>query len=163
MEKNHGNCLDSKEAYEYFFKHQEMPLYLTDYIKSKVEQLKNSEHSDNYVKERIRIYKHLYCKLADSEKLHAYSRNSSLIESGKVPNDVEKEVWQIIKKAEDLLHETRDIDKYHLEGIHWMENREILWNFKDYLSVVYQIPVGIMITPPKKPFWELFREYFKFR
>lgn len=98
MGKNYDNCLDSKEAYEYFFKHQEMPLYLTDYIKLKIKQLKKSEHSDGYIEKRIRIYKYLYCKLADSEKLREYSHNSSLIDSGKVPNDVETEVWQIIKK-----------------------------------------------------------------
>ena len=162
MGKNYEGYLDSKEALRHYCSYGELPLYIPGHIESKIERLKHSKHSDNYIKERIRIYKHLYCKLADSEKLRSHSRNFSPVKSGQVPDDIESEVRRIIKEAEDLLHKTRDIDTYHHESAHLWENQDILWTFKCYLSAVYGIPIT-MNTQHKKTLWKSFRESFKFR
>jgi hypothetical protein len=92
MVKSCEDCLGFNEAFRYYRIYREFPLYIPDYIKSEIKQLKHGENSDIYIKERIRVYKFLYCKLADSRILRAYSRNFSLVVSSEVPEDVENEV-----------------------------------------------------------------------
>ena len=45
-----------EEAFKCYMKYGEMPLYQTDYIKFKIEQLKHSnEHSEDYKNKRIKL------------------------------------------------------------------------------------------------------------
>jgi hypothetical protein len=96
----------------------------------------------------------IYCKLAESNILRAYSRDKVRAREGKVTLEEEEEARRIVKEAERLLDKTRDIDEYYHEGTHWWDNRMIISAYTNYLSTVYDFPVSIMTTTPKKSFWD---------
>jgi hypothetical protein len=146
MKKEHKDCIDEQEAGNHL-------LHLPANFEHMKKLLEYSEHSEAYRTERIKLIKYLFCRLADSDILHDYSLDIPLVKSGYIPPDVEEETKRIIKEAEQRLKETRDIDEFHHEGSHWMENNKILSQFKTYLSAMYQIPTAIMYEAPKKPFW----------
>jgi hypothetical protein len=69
----------------------------------------------------------------------------------------ENEAKRIIKEAKELLNKARDIDKYHIESIHWWGNNIILSDYVSYISAVYQVPTVIMNgdhTKDAKPWWQ---------
>ncbi|RXA15654.1 hypothetical protein EQO05_14680 [Methanosarcina sp. MSH10X1] len=150
-------CLESKEAYEYLFKYGELPLHLPDNFDLWVERMKQSEHSEDYINQRIKLVKYLYCKHAKSDILLAYSRDKVRVEYDKLTEKEEDEAIRIVKEAKELLNKTRDIDKYHQEGNHWLENKTTLNNYITYLSAVYKIPTHIMQDNYKKQkkWWKL--------
>jgi hypothetical protein len=153
MGKEDKDYLDSKEATNYLIKYGIMPLHLPSNFENIKKVLEYSEHSEAYKKERIKLIKDLYCKLADSDILRDYSLDIPLVKSGYVPPDVEEETKRIIKEVEQLLNKTRDIDEFHHEGSQWSENNDILSQFKTYLSAVYGIPEAIMYETPKNHSW----------
>jgi hypothetical protein len=155
MKKEHEKCMSSHEAIDHYIKYRIMPLHRTDYINFKIRLLeKSDEHSEEYKKKRIELYKYLYCELAKSNILSEFSDNVLRMKYSNVTPTEEKEAQRIINEAKELLNETRDIEKYHLEGTHWMDNQEVISNYRDYLSAVYGIPVAIMTEQRTKSFWE---------
>lgn len=101
-------------------------------------KIESGNHSEEYMKKLIELYKYLYLKLAISDILHIYSYKSK---SSKLPKDVENEVKRIRNGAKRLLTELHDIDKYHYEGNHWQENKLRLHLFEAYLSSLYDVPI----------------------
>ncbi len=153
MKKEHKDCIDEQEATNYFLKYKVLPLHLPANFEHIKTLLEYSEHSEAYKTERIKLFKYLFCRLADSDILHDYSLDTSFVKSGYIPPDVKEETKRIIKEAEQRLKETRDIDKFHHKDSHRMENDQILSQFKTYLSTVYGIPEAIMYETPKNHSW----------
>lgn len=155
MKKEHEKCMSSHEAIYHFKKHGIMPLHRTDYINFKIKLLeKSDEHSEEYKKKRVELYKYLYCELAKSNILSEFSGDMLRVKDSNVTPNEEKEAQRIINEAKKLLNETRDIEKYYSEGTHRMDNQEVLSNYRDYLSAVYGIPVTIIMEQRTKSFWE---------
>lgn len=144
------DCLECKKAYEYYFKYGELPLHLPGNFYFWIERIKQSEHSEDYINKRIELVKYLYCKLAKSDILLAYSRDKVRVKYSEVTEEEEDEAIRIITKAKELINEAPDIDKYYSEGNNWWENKELLDDYITYLSAVYQIPVSIMWDDYKK-------------
>lgn len=155
MKKEHEACMSSHEAIDHYLKYKVMPLHRTDYINFKIKILEESdEHSEEYKKKRIELYKYLYCELAKSDILSEFSSDMLRVKDNNITPNEEKEAQRIINEAKKLLNETRDIEKYYSEGIHWMDNQEVLSNYRDYLSAIYGIPVTIIMEQRTKSFWD---------
>lgn len=156
MKSECKDCLDSETAYKYYREHGEIPLHLPENFDLWVEfKIKPNEHSEDYTNRRIELVKYLYCELAKSDILRAYSRDRVRVVHDDLTDEEENEAIRIFKEAKELLNKTRDIDEYHHEGNHWLENDFILSDYITYLSAVYQIPTAIMRDDHKKPFWKL--------
>lgn len=158
METENHDCMDSKTAVRYLIEHGEYPLHLPENFELWKElRIKQNDHSEDYINQRIKLIKYLWCIHAKSDILRAYSRDKIRTRDNKMTAKEEKEAIRIIKEAEELLKKTRDIDKYHNEGAHWWENKNILSDYVVYLSAVYQIPTYIMHgdhTNDTKPWWQ---------
>ena len=160
MKTEYNNCVDHNTAIEYFIEHREMPLHLPEEFELWIEcKIKQNEHSEDYISQRIKLVKYLYCKHAKSDILRAYSRDRVRVKNGKLTDEEEKEAIRIIKEAKELLNKKRDTDKYHHEGTHYWENRIILNDYVIYLSAMYQIPKCIMDDDYKqRKWWEFWKE-----